>query len=180
MASIGRATKDLLTENIRSRVTASRHLFVTQFKRLTPETGTKLRRQLRGVRATCLVTKRSLLIRALEGSAFQRAGAWTEGATAVILAQDDPVLTSKALLDFMKEHEAALEVRGGIVEGQALSPAEITALATLPSRERLLTQLVTGCQSPLQGFVGVLHGLLRQCVRVIDHIHKQKEGERHG
>ena len=180
MASIGRATKDLLTENIRSRVTASRHLFVTRFKRLTPERGSKLRRQLRHVQATCLVAKRTLLLRALQGSAFQAAGAWTEGATAVILAQDDPVLTSKALLDFMKEHETALEVRGGIVEGQALSPAEITALAKLPSRERLLTQFVTGCQAPLQGLVSVCHGLLRQCASVIDQIHKQKEGESHG
>ena len=180
MASVGRATKDLLTDHIRARVTTSRHLFVTRFKRLTPETSTKLRRQLRGVQASCLVTKRSLLLRALEGSSFQAAGAWTDGATAIILAQDDPVRTSKTLLDFLKENEAAFEVRGGIIEGQALSPAEIAALAKLPSREQLLTQFVTGCQAPLRGLVGVCHGLLRQCVSVIDHIQKKKEERPNG
>lgn len=179
MANVGRATKDLLTEHIRSRVSTSRHLFVTRFKRLSPGMSGQLRRQLRGVNASCLVTKRNLLRRALEGSSFQAAGTWAEGPTAVILTEHDPVRASKILLDFIKDHEATLEVRGGIVEGQALSPADVAALARVPSREQLLAQFVTGCQAPIQNLVGALHGLLRQCVNVIDQIQKHKEGPPH-
>ena len=180
MPSVGRATKDQLTEQIRLRVSTSRHLFVTRFQRLSPGASGQLRRQLRGVNASCLVTKRNLLRRALDGSAFAAAIPWAEGPTAIILTEHDPVRASKALLDFIKDHEATLEVRGGIVEGQALSPAAVIALAKLPSREQLLAQLATGCQAPLQGLVSVLHGLLRQCVNVIDQIQKHKEERPNG
>ena len=180
MASIGRQTKDALTADIRARVQQSRHLFVTRFKVLSPAASYKLRRQLRGTQATCLVTKRSLLIRALTDSPFQAAGAWADGPTAIILAQDDPVTVSKTLLVFIKDNEAALEIKGAIVEGQALSWAEIASLAKLPSRQQLLTQVATGVQAPISGLVGVLHGLLRQAVSVIAQIQKQMEGKSHG
>ena len=180
MASLGRQTKDLLTQEIRSRVQASRHVFVTRFKVLSPAASNKLRRQLRGAHASCVVTKRSLLVRALNDSPFKAASAWADGPTAVILAQDDPVTVSKALLDFIKEHEAALELKGAIVEGQALSRADITSLAKLPSRQQLLAQVATGMQAPISGLVGVLHGILRQAVGVIAQIQKQKEDSSHG
>lgn len=180
MSSLGRTTKELITADIRKRVTGSKHIFITRFKVFSPSASSKLRRQLKGARAGCLVAKRTLLVRALADSPFQAASAWADGPTAVILAQDDPVLVSKTLLDFIKENETALEVTGGIVDGQALSVAQIAALAKLPSREQLLTMVVTRCQSPLSNLVGVLSGLLRQCVTVVAAIQKQKEARANG
>lgn len=175
MGSIGRATKDALATEIRNRLTASRHLIVTRFNRLTPAASGRLRRQLRGADASCLVTKRRLLVRALADSQFQGAAAWADGPTAVIVTQRDPARVSKAVLAFITEHEQTLEIRGGIIEGESLSPADIVTLAKLPSREQLLTHVATSCQAPLQGLAGVLHGVLRQCVTVIAHIQQRKE-----
>ena len=180
MASLGRETKDLLMQDIRTRMAASRHIFITRFKAFSPAASGALRRQLRGAQASCLVTKRSLLVRALADSPFQAASALAEGPTAIILIHDDPVRVSKTLLDFIQDHETALEVTGGIVEGQPLTRADIVALSKLPSREQLLTQVVTTCQAPIQGLVGVLHGVLRQCVQVIAQIQKQREEKSHG
>ena len=177
MASLGRQTKDLQVQDIKTRMGKSRHLFVTKFKVLSPTASGTLRKQLRGAQASCLVTKRTLLVRALADSPFQAASDLADGPTAVIFIQDDPVRVSKTLLDFIKDNEAALEVRGGIVEGQSLSRADIVALSKLPSREQLLTQVVTSCQAPIQGLVGVLHGVLRGCVQVIAQIQKHKKEE---
>ena len=180
MPGLGRATKELLVTDIRAKMSGSRHVFMTTFKIFSPAASTKLRRQLRGAKASCVVAKRTLLIRALAETPFSAAGAWATGPTAMILADGDPVVVSKALLDFMKDNETALEITGAIVEGQSLSRAQIVALAKLPSRQQLLAQVVGGIQSPLYGLVGVLNGLLRQCVSVIAQIQKQKEDGSHG
>ena len=66
-------------------------------------------------------------------------------------------------------------MRIGLVEGQVLSPGQITALAELPSREVLLGRMLASMQSPLGGLVGVLQGVLRQFVYVLQAVKDTKE-----
>jgi large subunit ribosomal protein L10 len=66
-------------------------------------------------------------------------------------------------------------VRIGFVEGQVLSPGQITALAELPPREVVLGRMLSGMQSPLAGLVGVLQGVLRQFMYALQAIKDAKE-----
>jgi large subunit ribosomal protein L10 len=81
---------------------------------------------------------------------------------------------AKALTEYAKR-EPKLHVRVGLVEGQVLSPEQITALAELPPREVLLGRMLSSMQSPLAGLVGVLQGVLRQFVYVLQAIKDAKE-----
>jgi large subunit ribosomal protein L10 len=85
---------------------------------------------------------------------------------------------AKALTEYAKR-EPKLQVRIGLVEGQVLSPGQITALAELPPREVLLGRMLSSMQSPLAGLVSVLQGVLRQFVSVLQAIQDAKEQPGH-
>jgi large subunit ribosomal protein L10 len=81
---------------------------------------------------------------------------------------------AKALTEYAKR-EPKFNVRIGFIEGQVLSPTQITALAELPPREVLLARMLASMQSPLVGLVGVLQGVLRQLVYVLQAVKDAKE-----
>jgi large subunit ribosomal protein L10 len=89
-----------------------------------------------------------------------------------VFAGDDPVAAAKLLADFQREHDS-LAVKGGLVDGQPITAAEIKRLASLPSHDQLLGQAVGLMQAPLQGFVGALGGLLHQMVGVLEALREQ-------
>jgi large subunit ribosomal protein L10 len=92
----------------------------------------------------------------------------------VAFSQRDAVAMAKALTEYAKK-EPKLNVRVGLVEGQVLSPGQIIALAELPPREVLLGRMLSSIQSPLVGLVGVLQGVLRQLVCVLQAVKDAKE-----
>jgi len=83
------------------------------------------------------------------------------------------VAPAKALAAFAKEHQA-LELKGGFVQNQVVGAAGVKAIATLPSREELVAQLLGTMQNPLTGTVRVLAGPARAFATVLDAIAKQK------
>jgi large subunit ribosomal protein L10 len=92
----------------------------------------------------------------------------------VAFSQHDAVAMAKALIEYAKK-EPKLSVRVGFVEGQVLAPGQITALAELPPREVLLGRMLSSMQSPLAGLVGVLQGVLRQLMYVLQAVKDAKE-----
>jgi len=96
------------------------------------------------------------------------------GPISVAFSQHDAVAMAKALTEYAKK-EPKLSVRVGLVEGQVLSSEQITALAELPPREVLLGRMLASMQSPIVGFVGVLQGVLRQLVYVLQAVKDAKE-----
>lgn len=68
-----------------------------------------------------------------------------------------------------------MKVRGGLVEGQVISADDVKQMASIPSREVLLAQMLGSMMSPVSGFVMTLNGVLRNFVQVMDAIAKEKE-----
>jgi large subunit ribosomal protein L10 len=96
------------------------------------------------------------------------------GPTSIAFTNNDVVAMAKALTGYVKD-QPKLEVRVGLVQGQVLSPAQITALAELPPREVLLARLLASMQSPLVGLVGVLRGVQRHLLYALLAIKAAKE-----
>jgi large subunit ribosomal protein L10 len=81
---------------------------------------------------------------------------------------DDEVAPARVIFQFAKTHDA-LQVVGAITgDGQILTPAQVKALATLPTREQLLGQVVGTIAAPLSGFVGVMSGNVRSIINVLN------------
>ncbi len=171
---VGQYTKTRLTETIRARLDASRHLIVTRFQQLNPEASGQLRRHLRRAQASCVVTKRTLLLRALGASSFAEAAQWVEGPTALVLTGADPVRVAKVLVEFIKAHDTALELKGGVIEGQSLSAHDVTALAHIPSREQLLAEILGYAEAPMTDVVLTVEGVLQAVVSVVEALSQQR------
>jgi large subunit ribosomal protein L7/L12 len=140
---------------------------------------TRLRHQLRGVKAELRVVKNSLAMRAAEGTSLLPVKTLFKGQVAVVIGYDDPVLPTKILRDFIKAEKCDEKIvwRGGVLEGNTLEPAQLMATADLPSKEILLSMLLSAMQGPLRGMVGVLQGILRGFVAVLAAIQEKKKGD---
>ena len=97
-----------------------------------------------------------------------------EGQVALVWGPD-AVAPAKTIFEFAKAHAEQMRIISGVLEGEVISLEQATALATLPSREQLLAQLVGVMAGPIRGFAGVLSGVPRSMVYVLQSIKDSKE-----
>jgi len=140
---------------------------------------TELRKRLRGVKAELKVVKNTLAARAVEGTALLEAKPHFKGPLSVVIGYDDPVLPAKILREFIgaEKREEKIKITAGVLEGKLLKPAQLMAVASLPSKPVLLAMLMSTMQGPVRGTVFVLAGLLRKTVGVLAAIQDKKKGE---
>lgn len=96
------------------------------------------------------------------------------GPTSVVIAQKDMVTTAKVVKNFVKELKV-LKIKAGILDNALLDSESINKIADLPTREVLLTQLVTAVQSPIAGLVNDLSAITRKLVMVLGAVKSKKE-----
>lgn len=166
--------KKKIVDDLREKFSSSKVLIVTDYKGLNVETMTELRRILRESQVDYRVVKNTMLIRAAETTNVDAIKDHFKGPSAIALSFDDPVAPAKILTEFAKKNDK-LEIKAGIMEDKVLDLASIKALAALPSRENLLSQLLSVMVGVPTGFVRVLNGVPQQFVNVLQAIKDQKE-----
>lgn len=122
---------------------------VVDYLGITVEEATNLRAELRKAGVQFAVIKNSILTRAAKEAGLEGMEDIFKGPSAVAFSKDDVVAPAKILADFAKKVEA-LEIKAGVVEGKVSSKEEIEALAKLPSREGLLSMLLSVLQAPVR------------------------------
>ena len=151
---------------LKSRLDGVKTVVLTEYRGLTVQQLAELRKQLRAVSAEYKVVKNRLARLAIQSSRFEELRPHLTGPTGVVFSKEDPVAVAKALQTFAKANQA-LAIKAGYVEGQMLPPAELKALADLPSREQLRARLVVAIQGILSQLVGVLTAPQRELVYVL-------------
>jgi large subunit ribosomal protein L10 len=96
------------------------------------------------------------------------------GPTSIVVAEKDIVSTAKVVKEFSSKLKA-LNIKAGILENKLIDADSVKKIASLPSREVLLVQLVTAVQAPISGLVNTLSGLSRNLVMVLDAVRVKKE-----
>ena len=140
---------------------------------LNVEAMTVLRAACRESNVELRVLKNTLGRLAAEQIGLSELTEFQDGPTAYAFS-DDVVAPAKTLRGFAKTHPQ-LRLKGGVLEGNVISADQIISLATLPSREVLLSQMLAGLQGPISGLVNVLNGNIRGLVQVLAAIRDQKE-----
>ncbi len=151
----------------------SPNLYVTDFTGLNVLRMTELRRRLRTAGVGYVVVKNTLAQRALAANNITALDDHLSGPIGLVLAGKDPVGAAKVLTDFTREFDKPA-VRIGLVDGKAVTPEQVKQLASLPSREVLLSQLAGAMQAPMAQLAGVMNELLMQVVGALEALRTQR------
>ncbi|MFN8178555.1 MAG: 50S ribosomal protein L10 [bacterium] len=161
--------KTAVIEELRESFDGAAAILLADFTGLDVESMTKLRRKCREKGVTLAVVKNTLAIKAAKSLQLDELATHFKGATAVAVSDDDPTSPARILMDFRKDHEK-LQVKFGLVEGRALTPQEVKALATMPSREVLISQVMQLAMAPTQNLLWAIKDTVGRVVRTVDAI----------
>jgi large subunit ribosomal protein L10 len=156
---MNRDQKSVVIDEIAASITESHAIFAVDYRGITVEQAKELRTRLRDSDATLRVVKNSLTERAADKAGAKQLKALLEGPTALTFVRGDGAGAAKSIADFARTTQL-LAFKGGLMDGATLSPAEITSISRLPSRDVLYGQLVGLIASPISGLARTLNALL--------------------
>jgi large subunit ribosomal protein L10 len=147
------------------------------FKGMTVAKDQELRNQLREAGMSYEVVKNTLARKAAEGTALELAKDQFKGVTAVALSGSDPVNLSKAISKFTKSNPDIFTFKTGVVEGKVVALRDVEAIASLPSREELISKVMFLVNAQAQRLAMVTSAVARNLTIVIDQVRAQKEAQ---
>ena len=148
--------KQPVVDEIKAMLDGAVGAVVVDYRGLTVEQDTKLRKQLREAGVSYKVYKNTLIKRAAEGTEFAALDPHLEGPTALAVSKDDATAPARILAEFAKT-APKLELKASVVEGTYYYQAGTQVIATIPSREVLLGKLLGSIQSPITNLARVLN-----------------------
>ncbi len=152
----------------------TQHAFLVGFQGLTVQVDTTLRAEMRKAGITYKVVKNTLARRAAKGTALEVVSDQFVGATAVAINPEDPISVAKLLLKFSKENQKFV-FKGGVLEGKPIGAKDLEALASMPSREELMSKLMFVINSGAQRLATVTSAVARNLAIVTAQVRDQKE-----
>ncbi|QXM07301.1 50S ribosomal protein L10 [Crassaminicella indica] len=150
--------KKQIVEEIKGKFSKAQSAVVVDYRGLTVEEATELRKKMREAGVEYKVYKNTLMRLAVKDTDFESLTANLTGPNAVAFGYEDPVTPAKILNDFAKDHKA-LELKAGVVEGQYYDVDTIKEIAEIPSREVLLAKLLGSIKSPLSNLAYLLQAI---------------------
>jgi large subunit ribosomal protein L10 len=161
---MAKADKATAVADIAEQFTGSTATLITEYRGLTVANLAELRRSL-AASATYTVAKNTLIKRAASEAGIEGLDELFVGPTAIAFVRGEPVDAAKAIKTFAKEHQA-LVIKGGYMDGQCLSVAEVERIADLESREVLLAKLAGAMKANLAKAAGLFNAPASQVARL--------------
>ena len=153
--------KKVLVEEITNKLKNSVTAVVVDYRGLNVAEVTELRKQLREAGVEFKVYKNTLTRRAAEAAGLSELSGVLTGPNAIAFSSEDAVAPAKIINEFAKTHEA-LEIKAGVIEGTIATAEDVKALAELPSREGLLSMLLSVLQAPMRNFALAVKAVAEQ------------------
>ena len=148
--------KQPIIEEISANVKDAQSVVVVDYRGLTVAEDTELRKQLREAGVTYKDYKNTHMTRAFEGTDIESLAPVLEGPSAIAISTEDATAPARVIAKFAK-NAPALEIKAGVVEGTFYDANGMMAVASVPSREELLSKLLGSIQSPITNFARVLN-----------------------
>lgn len=150
--------KQPIVEEISANIKDAQSVVLVDYRGLTVEQDTNLRKALREADITYKVYKNTMMNFAFKGTDCEALAPYLEGPSAIAVSTTDATAPARILSNFAKTADK-LEIKGGVVEGVAYDAAGIASIAKIPSREELLSKLLGSIQSPITNFARVMNQL---------------------
>jgi large subunit ribosomal protein L10 len=167
---------ELLTESLQKSTSA----MVVSFSKLSVSKDQEFRNRIREAGAEYRVVKNTLARIAVKGTQFEPATEAFKGVTAIAWTQNDPVILSKAISKFVKDNADTYTFKAGVLDGRLLDLKQVTDIASLPSKEELISKLLYVLNAQAQRIVTVINAVPRDLAIVIKQIGEKDPAERGG
>jgi large subunit ribosomal protein L10 len=171
--SLNRQEKAVVIEEVSAEIARAQSVIIAEYRGLDVASVTVLRKTARESGVYLRVLKNTLVRRAVTGSPFEGLSGQLTGPL-IYGISTDPVAAAKVLAGFAKSNEQ-LVIKGGALPNNVLSQDGVKALATMPSREELLSKLLGTMQAPITQFVRTLNEIPTKFVRGLAAVRDQKE-----
>ena len=148
--------KQPIVDEIKEFASKAQSAVIVDYRGLTVEQDTAMRKKLREAGVVYKVYKNTMLKRAFEGTDFAQLDAQLEGPTAIAFGIDDATAPARVLNEVAKGNDK-LEFKGAVVEGQFYDANGVKVIANIPSREVLISKLLGSLQSPITNFARVIN-----------------------
>ncbi|MEK7728028.1 MAG: 50S ribosomal protein L10 [candidate division KSB1 bacterium] len=169
-----RPEKQEAVAQIVEKLSSAKSVFVTDYSGLTVAAITNLRRNLRKSKVEFQVSKNTLARIAAQQAGLKDLVPHLEGPTALAFGMGDPAAPAKVLTDFLKTNEKP-KVKAIVFEGRYFEAKSLAEIATLPSREQLMSRLLGSLNSPITGLANALSGIIRKLAYALNAVAESKE-----
>ena len=170
----GKLCKDRMISEIVNDLKERPNFFITNYMGSSVSDLESVRKSLRPSHASFFVVKNSMMNVVLNQLKLEEAKKLISGGVGISLSGEDVIAASKVLVNFAKTHEK-FKIKGAVIDGKLIHVDKINQMASLPAKEVLLAAVVRGMKAPITGFVGVLGGVLRKFVYVINAVKSGRE-----
>ena len=162
-----------ILRDTQERIREVRGLYLADFSGMSVEKLSLLRKRCREQQVQFRVIKNTLLKRAFNDRGITELDAFLEGPTGLVFSSENEMTPAKILADFAKEHERP-RIKAAVVDGRLFDEKAIATLATLPSREVLLSQLIGTFIAPMSTFLGAINAMLATPANMADALGREK------
>ena len=170
------AEKEATVAQVFELMTRARGIFLTDFSGVNVGAMTDLRSRLREISSTYLVAKNRLTAIAADRAGLPELREFLTGPTGIVFAEEDPTQSIKVLTDLAKLN-IPVKIKGGVLDKEVYTKEQVERLATLPSREVLLAQVVFAIQGPITGLAVCLQGILQKFVGTLHALSEKRKEE---
>jgi len=150
--------KQPIVEEISAGIKDAQSVVLVDYRGLTVEQDTQLRKQLREAGVVYKVYKNTMMNFAFKGTDFEGLAPYLNGPSAMAYSTTDATAPARVLAEFAKK-APKLEIKAGVVEGNVYDAKGMEAIASIPSREVLISRLLGSMQSPIANFARVMNQL---------------------
>ena len=151
--------KQPIVAAIAEDVKDAQSVVLVDYRGLTVEQDTELRKQLREAGIIYKVCKNTMMKRAFEGTEFEGLAQYLEGPSAMAVSKDDATAAARILCKFAETHDN-FKVKSGILDGKVVDVATIDSLAKLPTKEVLLATVCNAFQAPIAAFARAVQAIV--------------------
>ena len=166
---LGKEQKEQIVSNFKSSFSDTPSFLLVNFRGAKVSEFELLRKKLRDNNAVLTVVKNNLLKKASENTDFESIFTDSVGETAITFLEENYVEVTKTFVEIEKDHPN-LEIRVGFIEGKSLDKTELEKISKLPSREILISQMISMLNQPIIKFINVSQAIPRNLVNVLNNL----------
>lgn len=170
-----REEKKLLKNEIKSKIERFNSFVIIQYTGLNANVANDFRREIGKIGGDVEMTSKRVLMKAAEDAGLKLELSELPGHIGLVFFGKDPIESTKALIQFSKDREKVIQVRGGRFDGQLYSGSDVERLSTLPGKDEMRAQLLSVFEAPLSQTLAVFEAILTSVPYCLDNKCKQDE-----